>query len=307
MHLAYLILAHKNPDQLKRLITRLNNEFTSIFIHLDKKTDDRQTFYDIANSFKNVYFIKQQVAVNWGAFSMVEATLNSLSEILEYDRTFDYINLLSGMDYPIKNNEDIYNFFLKNSSREFLYYRETPSPDLPLGGRDRYEYYYSYDSEISNKNEYEIEMKTRGIKRKFIDGVKPYHGTQWWSLTGGCVDHVLKYINENMEFINYYRYTKFPDEQFFQTAVMNSKYAGNVTNDSLRHIDWSQNNWLTIDWTINQPHPKTFTLSDFNQLKQSPKLYARKFDESIDKVILNNIDHMILRYKPGGLTSNSIR
>jgi len=37
MKIAYIILAHKNPDQIKRLVLRLNTEGTSFFIHIDKK------------------------------------------------------------------------------------------------------------------------------------------------------------------------------------------------------------------------------------------------------------------------------
>lgn len=289
--MAYLILAHQNPCQLRRLVGRLYNENTGIFIHLDKKVENRQVFYNLLNGLKNVHFIEKQVPVCWGAFSMIEATLAGLSEVIRSNDSYDYINLLSGMDYPIKSNNDIFEFFNKNKNREFLYYRESPSPDLPFGGIDRYEYYYNYDNNVTDKSMYEKEMKDRGIKRDFIPWFKPYHGTQWWSLTTRCAEYVLEQASQNLELMNFYRYTKFPDEQFFQTIIMNSGFAENVVNENLRYIDWSNQNLYNRDWNTNPPHPKTLTVYDFKKLSYSTKLFARKFDEKTDKVVLDYIDN----------------
>ncbi len=300
MRLAYLILAHKDPGQLQRLICRLSDYNTDIFIHLDQKTEDAAAFYTFVSLTKNTFIIKRRVDVRWGAFSMVQATLNGLAEILEHG-TYDYINLLSGSDYPLKSNRKILDFFSTNKGREFIHFRENPSPELPLGGSDRFEYYYDYDNAAANKNEYELEMKERKMKRTFINGMKPYHGSQWWSLTGGCIACLLKTIASNKEFINYYRYTKFPDEQFFQTMVMNSEYARNTVNNNMRYIDWSCINWPTINWSTSAPHPKTLVVQDIYKMKYSEKLFARKFEENTNKVVLDTIDSLLLNYrKPKG-------
>lgn len=296
MRLAYLILAHKNPGQLQRLIGRLSNNYTDIFIHLDQKVEDKAAFLNNLSLFKNVFIIKQQVDIKWGAFSMIQATLNSLTEMVEYG-IYDYVSLLSGMDYPAKSNAEIMNFFIKNNGTEFLYYRENPSPELPLGGSDRFEYYYDYDSMVTNKNEYELEMRARNIKRPFITGMKPYHGSQWWSLTGRCIGYLLKAVESNKDIINYYRYTKFPDEQFFQTIIMNSEFGRSTVNNNLRYIDWSNVNWSTINWATSQPHPKTLVINDFYRLKYSGMLFARKFEENTDAAVLNLIDNLLLGYR----------
>ena len=296
MRLAYLILAHKSPGQLQRLICRLSNSNADVFIHIDQKAEDKTVFFNISSLYKNVFFIKQPVDVKWGGFSMIKATLNSLAEIVEYG-VYDYVNLLSGLDYPIKSNKEITKFFAENNGREFIYYRENPSPDLPLGGSDRFGYYYDYDNTVAYKNEYELEMKARNIKRSFIHGMRPYHGSQWWSLTGRCIDYLLNTVVSNKELINYYRYTKFPDEQFFQTIIMNSEFARNVVNNNLRYIEWSNINWSTVDWTTSQAHPRTLMLRDFYKLKFSGKLFARKFDENTDTAIMDVIDTLLLKYR----------
>ena len=40
MNIAYIILAHKYPRQLIRLVNRLNTEKTYFLIHIDKKTNN---------------------------------------------------------------------------------------------------------------------------------------------------------------------------------------------------------------------------------------------------------------------------
>jgi len=41
MKIAYIILAHKLPQQIIRLVNRLNTDDTSFLIHVDKKTEHR--------------------------------------------------------------------------------------------------------------------------------------------------------------------------------------------------------------------------------------------------------------------------
>ncbi len=41
MRIAYVILAHKYPEQLVRLISQLNTNDVSFFLHIDKKPDDK--------------------------------------------------------------------------------------------------------------------------------------------------------------------------------------------------------------------------------------------------------------------------
>lgn len=300
MRLAYLILAHTNPHQLDRLVSRLEDAQNDIFIHLDLKASDEQLFFQLAVAHKNVFFISNRYDIRWGAYSMIKATLESLKEIVSH-KEYDYISLLSGMDYPIKSNAEIYRFFTNNFGKEFICNFRSPSPELPLGGCDRFEYYYDYDSSVSNRNEYEKEMVERGIKRTFLKGMVPYHGSQWWSLTVKCVKYILNTVMSQVEIQNFYRYTKFPDEHFFQTIIMNSAFSLNVINNNLRYIDWSGIDWRTIDWNVNMPHPKTLTICEFNRLSASQALFARKFDDRVDKGVLDAIDAKLLGENPGGV------
>ncbi len=100
MKIAHLILAHNNPGQLESLVKSLAYKDDAVYIHLDKKTDFSQ-FARLAG-LPNVLFIKQRVKVSWGACNIVTATINGFKEILASGVAYDYLNLLSGADYPLQ-------------------------------------------------------------------------------------------------------------------------------------------------------------------------------------------------------------
>lgn len=57
MKIAHLILAHKNPVQLQKLITALSHPSFDFYIHVDKKVDI--TLFSDLTSIKNTYIIKK--------------------------------------------------------------------------------------------------------------------------------------------------------------------------------------------------------------------------------------------------------
>lgn len=79
-----------------------------------------------------------------------------------------------------------------------------------------------------------------------------------------------------------------PDEIFFQTILLNSSLASDIVNDDMRYIEWKD---------PNSGSPSVLDMNDFPGLANSPKLFARKFDEEVDVEILDRIDHEILGVK----------
>jgi hypothetical protein len=127
MRIAYLILAHKHPEQLARLVHRLSTEKTSFYIHVDRKTDDEthaQMVRRLGN-LPNVHFLERQ-RVYLAHFSLVNATIKGLKEILNRDMRFDYIVLLSGQDYPIKPSSSVEKTFRENEPNSFMEYFPLP-------------------------------------------------------------------------------------------------------------------------------------------------------------------------------------
>ena len=102
MEKAYIILAHKNPNQLNRMIKRLNESHSYFYLHIDKNVllKDFENIPDLPGKITMVESIETQ----WGSFGIVAAVLNAMKLIDQSGKIFDRIILLSGQDYPIKSN-----------------------------------------------------------------------------------------------------------------------------------------------------------------------------------------------------------
>ena len=117
MKIAHLILIHENPLQIKRLIKRLAHPDADFYVHIDLKTDINP-FLSLQS--QNIKFIVNRVRVRWGAYSIVQATVNGLEEILRTGNIYDYINLMSGQDYPLKSTTEIHCFLENNPNKAFM-------------------------------------------------------------------------------------------------------------------------------------------------------------------------------------------
>jgi hypothetical protein len=295
MKIAYIILAHKYPKQLLRLIDKLNTDDVSFFIHIDKKTDS-QVAHQLVTQLQDlakVSFIKRYNSA-WGSFDIVKATLEGIKLIAKASTHFDYIVNLSGQDYFIKSNEQIKNFFEENKGREFLEYFSLPCSKWKGGGFRRVEYwhipwkddYFAFPEKREFKSPisslfYSFLTSVFFKKRKLNENFPLYGGSQFWCLTGECVKWINEFTKQNPKFVNSFNYTFCTDEMFFQTLILNSPFKDKVVNEHLRYIDWDN---------IDAYHPRILTRNDFEKIKQSKKLFARKFDLTIDQDILDLID-----------------
>jgi Core-2/I-Branching enzyme len=279
MRLSHLIIAHTNPSQLKRLINAISNPNADIYIHLDKKTNLNE--FSHLSLIPNVFFIKKRCKVTWGAYSMVEATLSSMQQILDTKISYSHINLLSGQDYPVKNAKDITDFFIRNQGVSYMKYRfinEQWTEALPRLNK--------YD--FSNYNfpfKYKLEFIINKIfpKKTLPEGLKPYGLSQWLSIVPIHAKYVIDYLKINKKVRKFFFYTWGADEFVFQTILLNSVHKNYIVNDYFRFIRFQKGAY----------RPDILNLVDYEEMMKSGNFFARKFDEKIDVEILNYLDKAI--------------
>ncbi len=278
MKIAHLILAHNNPGQLTRLINRLQHPDADIYIHLDLKADI-EPFLSLANT-ANVYLIKKRVKVYWGAYSMVRATLNGFSEILATGKPYDYVNLLSGQDYPIKSIPYIHQFLSDNPDKIFMEYL-TEDSEWWKNIKTRVTEYHLTDFPF--KGNYNLQTLINKIipKRKAPDSLKFVGRSQWLTITIESVKYLIEYIDNYPKVRRYFRLTWGADEIMLQTILYNSPFKESIVNNNLRYIDWSE----------QSVSPKVLTIDDAEKITSSPCLFARKFDMNTHPEILNYLDN----------------
>jgi hypothetical protein len=292
MKIAYLVLAHKLPEQLIRLIKTLNTVDTSFFIHVDRNTEDEThaALVGFFRSYDNVHFIKRHYC-KWGDSSLVKATLSGLKYLVKSEIPYDYVILLSGQDYPIKSNDEIQAYLQKNNGFSFLQYSTTPHN---MAGRIEHWHFRigrrhyiipaknMFGPPLLNKIWNPIAQKIKW-RRKLPGNLKPYFGSQFWCLSREFVDSCLKYLAEHKGYEKFMKLSYIPDEFFFQSVFLNSSLRPRIINTDLRYKDFSDHN----------RHPKVLDKQDFNILINSNFLFARKFDLAYDSEILDMIDECI--------------
>jgi hypothetical protein len=299
MHKAYIIIAHKSPSQLYRLVSRLNDGLSGFFIHIDKKVN-LSTFDGLSDFGELVQFV-DRVDAKWGSWGLVQGTLNAMKAIKSSGKKFDRIFLLSGQDYPIKSNEYINDFLLKSRHSVFIDYFPIPNyekwPGGDRGGWYRVDKYYiglkPYQFFVS-KSLNLLSTYIPFLRRKMPAGMAAYTGSQWWCIDMYALNYILDFDLKNPSYRAFHQFTFVPDELFFHMIIANStdeRLVKSIENNNKRLMIWEK---------PNSAHPNMLTVNDLPAILASDHLFARKFDEDHDSEILDLIDNKILQLESVG-------
>lgn len=276
MKIAHLILAHAQPDQLDRLIRSLQHPDADFYVHVDRKTP-LAPFLKLQES-KNVFLVQKREKVYWGAYSIVQATLNGFEEILASRIPYGYVNLLSGQDYPLKSPDFIHDYLRKQHGTQFMEYLSVDKEwheAIP-----RVKKYHLINYSIPGKYALERILNAVLPDRKAPDGLRFVGRSQWFTITLSAVKYMMQYLNDHPNVTRFFELTWGADELIFQTLLYNSAFKPAIRNDNLRYIDWSE----------GKASPKTLTLDDESALRSSGKLFARKFNASTHPEIMDLLD-----------------
>ncbi len=316
MRCAYLILAHRYPDQLARLIASLilpqaaQSAGDKAFIHIDKRIDpalyqdalQRQGLSEGAD----YEFILDRVVTAWGDFSLVQATLNLIRSCTASASGYDNLSLLSGQDYPLTSAFERKRRLADVPQSEHLSWFTLPREGWALGGGlDRIRKYHNPGLRERIRTSGLPGGRYLGAGIAFALSLVPrsravpgdltvYGGWQWWTLTSACAQYTLNYIDENPNLVRYFRYSMIPDELFFQTIILNSPFQRRVTGDYLRYVQW------------NGIKPHEFEPGDLPALVSAGEtcLFARKFDaqQAGTRVLLDELDALADERRSGADT-----
>lgn len=271
MQLAFLILAHDHPYNLLRLATQLTRDGDLAVIHWDKKNKfDVQTFLrsELSDAdYSNVRF-SNRFDVQWGGWSMVEATLACLEQVKNSARQVDYVVLLSGADYPIRPLSHLKAFLQSKYGYEFIEYVSPEKKRWVIQGlsKERYEYrhWVSWRKHRKLFNWLWQKQRSLGLRRQMPDGLVAHFGSQWWALTWKTASEILE--RSNIPRIKrFFKTTWVPDEMFFQTLA-----AAIVPEENIGPRG------LTFYHFTPQGRPVVFYNDHLEFLKQQEFFFARK-------------------------------
>jgi hypothetical protein len=263
MKVANLIVTYTNPGLTERMIKRLGHEHFDYYIHVDKKKDIEA--YRYLTQYPNVYLVLGRIDVRWAGFNTTRAVFSCVKDALNSGRTYDYFNLLSGQDYPIKSPAYIIEFLKSNYGKQYIEYSDIDRDWIEA--KVRLKQYDFANFNIPGKHLLQRIVNTILPDRKVPFGMKPYGKGMFWMLTPDKAEYVLKKVEGSRKLWRYFTFTWGGDEIVFQTLLLNSPFKNDIVNDDCRYIDWS----------AGGGHPKNLGMEDYESLKQSDDLFGRKF------------------------------
>lgn len=298
----YLILAHKNPLQLSRMIERLDDGASKFFIHLDAKTPIEPFAACLEGA--HIRFIEPRERCVWGDFSIVRATIHLMEAASKEQGIFI---LMSGQDYPIQSQGYINDFLERNKEFDFIEVEPLEEKWKPKMVKDKLEHYHILHSEErGHSNCYapfahcSVFQKLRtlthllkgrlsrknfrllcSLPKRVAPFERQYAGSQFWAFSERTFYAVLNYIREHKAALEeYYKYTSSPDEIYFHSVLMDlvAKDSTIKLKEQITYVNYFRKN-------------NVFITEDSEKLTSAKgKLFARKFDTDIDIEILNKLD-----------------
>lgn len=317
MKIAFLILNHRGPAQLIRLLTTLRSQLpdSPIVVHHDVFHNEIPSA--LIESIDNVHLLTSGNRVTWGDFSLVDVCSWSLRWMRE-NIEFDWIMLLSAQDYPIKPLVNLADDLARNGTEAVI--GTAPISQLPLFKRMhmRRRYLYRYRPTSVGQPKWlsprmqDLLYRIGGVSMPVINNLQPlvkiyrldgssyrigwrasntpfdrnwpcWYGSQWFALSRRALEYALDYMADHPEHVNYYRGTLVPDESMLATIINNAPNL-RVTNGEVIHTRWANS-------TIS--HPDIFQMADFSVLAAAPQYFARKFDTDVDSGILDSLDEFV--------------
>jgi hypothetical protein len=275
--IAYLILAHHQPEQLKRLVAALPAR-SPVYIHIDGKvpTSEVSAMKAAVADRPLTAFVERHIC-HWGDAGIVEATFDLIHAALAGE-PFDYGTLLSGSDYPIKTGAHIERFLDARAGSEFIEIFDMLQPNRWSEAPGKFKAPERATRWHIRRGRSAIRLP---IPRRLPFGMTPYGGSQWWTLSRAALAYVDDFVAAHPRFRRFLRGVYIPDEFAVQTIIGNSPFLERCANDDLRLVIWDR---------PTPPYPAVIVSADLELLRKSDRLFARKCDDRTDPLIYDLID-----------------
>jgi hypothetical protein len=299
---AYLIMVHNNFNILDKLLQILDDSRNDIYLHIDCKVNhiDFNTFRK--NITKSKLYLFQKYNITWGGNTSIQCELFLLRTAAKHH--YEYYHLISGADFPLKNQNEIHSFFEQNKGKEFIQINDAYLHNNAHIYRRLSLYHFLQD--YKNRTPYRLINSLISFLDKSLLGIQVIlrvdrikrqkivlkYGSNWFSVTDELVQYVLQ---KSHWILSTFQKTKCADELFLQTAIYDSPFMNALYNNKFDGNYQSNMRLIDFDRSNSPEHPHIWTLADFDELTSSDFLFARKFDEKVDyKIIERLYDRLLL-------------
>lgn len=267
---------------LARLVAALGDR--RIVVHVDADAD-LAPFAAI----DGIRLVPDRVSVNWGGFSVVDATLRLLRDCLDElgDERDASIVLLSGSDYPVRPTAEFEQYLRTVPWSEHVRAVAVGGDDRFLTNRIRRRWFFDAirpgrsgwrrKANASVRRTLALVLPRR--PRRAYAALRPAVSSQWIVLSRDCLDDLMPQALDP-GFQRLFRHTFAPDELFFATLVHSSRWAERTEFGGLE----DRGDRLTTEFpNVHYVHPSVavwLTAVNAADVAASGAFFARKLRSS---------------------------
>ena len=304
--IGFVLLSHREPRQLLRLVETLNRLYDDppIACHHDFS----QCALDVDAFPGNVRFVQPSIRTGWAKWSVVRAMLAALR--LLYDHADpDWFVLLSGADYPIRDGASVRAELAALRADALIDFRQVG--DTEQSARDR------FGPRNPELGQFESDGKRR-LKWSHYEGaelwfpivrfndagrrVRPgrytlhlpfatpfspfarrfpcFYGDHWITANARVARLLLTPSAQHLRVQKHLSMRAIPEECYYQTVLCNEPGL-TLVRDNHRYAQWNGGG----------AHPQTLTEADLGAIRASKAHFARKFAH--DDPVLDRIDALL--------------
>lgn len=294
---AYLIIAHGGMAQLKRLVRVLDDADNDMYLHIDRKWKDfREDELRACAQASSMVFVKR-LDVIWGHYSLIQCEMLLLEAAVRHGG-YSYVHMISGVDFCLRPQKEIHAFFDQRYPQEFVYYdREDDRRKAEVRCRE-YHLLQRFTGRKRNRPGLLMRIESGFLRIQRFMGVNRCadierdlgKGSNWFSIT---LELAREVVSQSKFIRKHFRWAVACDEVFLHTVLNRSALAENLYKPEKDGLQLRYNNMRYMDWERGTPY--LFREDDYEELIQSPYLFARKFDETVDARILDKLENYINR------------
>ena len=283
--MGFVILSHRDPDQLLRLITTLNRLYDAppIVCH----HDERQSPAPAAPA--NVRFVRPSLKTGWAKWSVVEAFLAALRLLYASDGP-RWFTLLSGADYPVMRARQVMATLEGGACDAYIdAWRIGDCARDVIRGKRRNPQLGHFDSlenrKLKRSHYLNAELWLPFVRRDprwrlgrytihlpfearnpFTRDFCCYYGDHWFTANAKAAAALLSPTDQHRALQRHLRMRTSPDECYYQSVLL---------NDPSLSISIDNKRWA--EWNGGGAHPMTMNEREVPIALESGAYFARKF------------------------------
>jgi len=303
MRIAFLNLCHTDPAMVARAAAKLTeHEDFDMYVHVDFKSDIGP-FKSALAGLERVHFTSERIKVYWGGFNAIRATVTLLRDALASHRGYDYFVTLQNLDYPVRSNARIAEFFEEYKGAEFMrgchiartkdwhYARKYKiynkrDDDFYLKKRSKARMYLRYAHMILRSGK---TIFSNGVIKEGGESYDLYYGAAQWAVTRELAQYLVDFYDTHPKFNKTMQHIQFPDEAYFHTVVHNSHFKYKCVKYDEPFQRWLVN-WRNLHYFEYPGEITVLTEQSYDKIMAEDALFVRKVRTGASDKLLDKID-----------------